>query len=239
MTRKKCPTFTQKVPRFHAITTKDHSLLLPGEVSGLFLPYQKWCLGKSLPILMCNKLMIKSQGCYLFPSEILQFFSPLIFKKILNFIPILKSHVSQDTCSVKSQEADINMCPFTHNRGIYSLYLGTQVWHWTQNNWIQEFKSGFEDPLPVPSFLPFYLPFLFLSLLPPSLFPSLSLPLFFSIFPCGMNSGSLLVMGRWLLTVFHSHPTPLGKVSASPLLSDLCPAVVGGTYNCEKSYWQD
>lgn len=129
MTSQKCPTFIQKAPRPPAITTKDHSLLLPGEVSGLFLPYQKHCLSKSLPTLTCNKPMIKSQCHYLFPSETLQFFSPLIFKKILDFIPILKSHVSQDTCSFKSQEANTNVCPFTHNGGIYCLNLETQVWH--------------------------------------------------------------------------------------------------------------
>ena len=82
----KVPYFLLECPPGPVLRTTDleTSLHLAG-VGELFLPYWKLCLCKSLQTLIFNKPTITShEAITCLPSEILNFFASLIFKKILN-----------------------------------------------------------------------------------------------------------------------------------------------------------
>ena len=83
----KVPYFLLECPPGPALRTTDleTSLHLARVVGGLFLPYWKLCLSKSLQTLIFNKPTITShEDVTCLPSEILYIFASLIFKKTLN-----------------------------------------------------------------------------------------------------------------------------------------------------------
>lgn len=144
-------------------------------------------------------------------------FSPLIVKKLLNCIPILKSQVSKDqfsfsnkptqTCVHSHTKEEFTKLTWKHKCGADSITTGSK-------NSSQVLKTPFFPP---PLYLHFFLPTFFLSLslfflslhllFPTSLpfFFSPSLPLSLSLSFCGLNSGSLLVTGGRLLHSLSIH----------------------------------
>lgn len=81
------PYFLLRCPPGPVLRTTDleTSLHLAGVVGGLFLPYWKLCLSKTLQILIFNKpTIISHEAITCLPSEKLYFSASLIFKKILN-----------------------------------------------------------------------------------------------------------------------------------------------------------
>lgn len=88
------PYFLLKCPPGPVLRTTDleTSLHLAGVVGGLFLPYWKLCLSKTLSTLIFNKpTIISHEAITCLPSEILYFSAPLIFKDIQSILILVIS----------------------------------------------------------------------------------------------------------------------------------------------------
>lgn len=136
--------------------------------------------------------MIKShEAIACSPSEILQFFflTPLLFKKIPNFMPILKSYVIRDRTLLASNKKPHTKEEFT----VLTWKCKCGVDFRTTGSRNLGEALGF--CLSVCLYLSLALSSSFCFSSSPLLFPP-SPPLSFTFSLCGLNSGSLLVIGR-------------------------------------------